>query len=929
MDLSTIGNINNPDEETRNNAIKVIQEAQNDPSFVNFLLNIMQSPDVQKDKVIFEKVLIVLVDTARNHSSNFIDATDSAEVKQKLIELLFSIPQVFRPHIEECLISLAPSAPVEFSGIFQTIFETVNPESSIDDIYTAISFANKWTSNSKTAPFFQQNFIEIIFPYLQACTAEKEMTEVKANTISELAELAETLISKGNIIFNSSFDSAIQILCHLITQQLETKSGLKMKSSIFKLLFQIIYSVYERWKAIPDLNEWRQGFIENIVPGIFQSSLQASQQKMDQNLVHNLFHLFYIFITFGINYEQILTPEFFKEFLIPAARLSSDDINDYSLNPLQYITFCCEHEDVGFFSPRICASQFLKVVMTQYQSFIDPLPLILQQEEPNPEDQLSLLDFEARLYLLERYTITAYTNETVEGEENEEKECHAELPPDVFETYFNLLTQEQPLYIVSALLRFVTIPMSKGDNAVVAISVAEHFIINSVDPIVQTMAVRLMNSCFTSFGDDKLEQLNGIIEINTPELFPALLNLSSSLHIPEPAILIQKIFKIGPSDYTSIVEELVHHLFTLWRENETAINGSNEENEDAGDEEVEGNIDETNQLFVSSTLLESLTTVLESLPYDSPIIQSLSVQVIQQLAQDITDFPDNKSISDQIRVAAVFSRKLSTPNEDLISFISLIIQMSLDPPTIVDSFVLLICPLMFNDHFDFCKLEFQEYLINFCQSLLKFEGDPEYDSISQSLVLASCMIQSKGEDFFPFVTSASQFLLTVGESKKSIESLKKKPIMIFGVVYVLASALFKDAEKAQVLLIAEIIELISEVAPTCCLKAAYREIKMTVTVLTWFAKFGHQKSFNAAASLFKPLLDMKEMDESLKLTKDNLMDRANLHREQELVSLSPLLQLPFDDFDELKFFMDFSSENGLIGSLPDEIGELLSKSTAH
>lgn len=885
MDLQTFANLASFDQKVGNEARNIINEAQNNPSFVSYLLNTLLTPESQADPKIFQLILIVLVDTARNHVNNFITATNDQQVKQTLIQILFSIPLEYRPHIEECLILAAPSAEIEFSAIFQTIFEKIKPHSNIADIFTAISFANEWIKKSLPADFFT-NFSQIIHPFLQACAQGEQMDELRAKTISELAKLSETLISRGNIIFNNSFDSLFSTFCSFLVQPLQTESGLKMKTSITQLLSKVIYFVYHQLKSKPETTEWRQNFITTVVPGIFQSAMQACSQPMDSQLIQHLFHLFYFFISFEIEPQQILTPDFFKGIVIPSARLVDNDLVDYESNPIHYILFCCEHEDIGFFSPRVCASQFLNIALTKYRNFFDPLLLLLPQQEQNENGQPDLIDFEARLYLLQRYTMCC------------------ELPYDIFEKFFNMLTQDHPLFIVSALIRLVTIPMSSGDNSVVGISVAEHFIINSVDKVVQMMAIRFMNECFTKFGIDKLGELNGIIELNTNALFPILLNLSNSLNLPDPMILIENIFKIGPQNYMNIVTDLIQHFFALWRENQATL--------ESAEDEIEDN---------SYQIMESLTTILETVPSDSELIKSLSISVLQQLGKDMTEFPNNSSISNQIRVAAVFSRKLSVPIEAQISFISLIIQMNLDPSDIVDNFVLLVCPLIVNNNnFNFYQFNLQEYLITFCQSILKLDDDPDDNSISQCLVLASCMIQTKGEEYFPFVTSAIQILL----------SRPVEPVAFFGAIYVFASALFVDATKAQILFIAEVPDLICEMAHSCCVSennvAAYREIKMTVSVLTWFAKFGHQRSFTVASSLFKPLLDMKALDETIEITPDTLLTRANLHREEELISLSPLIRMPFDSFDELNFFMEFSAQSGMIGSIPGGFEGLLSPS---
>ena len=865
MDLSVFLEISNPDENIRRRVVETITSSQGDSSFVIFMINSLLSDEVKNNENLTRSMLIVLVDTARNHSSTVIDALSQPSMDQAMIRLLFSTNFQLRPHVEEVLIVLAVTGDPKFLQMFENIYQHVSPNSQITDIFTAISLSNKWVKKSLNAPFLT-NFSQVILPFLKGAVSQ-HLDEIRIRAVSEIAKLAKALIERGHIVLGGELDEIFQIFCSALTTQLQTQAGLKMKTNVAKLLAKIVYSVFELWKARDDIQDWRNHFSQNILPAIFNASIQASQQPMDAPLSGRLFYLFYLFVSFEIMPQQILTPDFIQHTLIRAARLVGSDLIDYEVNPVQYIAFCCEHENAHYFSPRVCASKFLNIILTKYRQNIDPLPLIAQ----NSSDPI---DFEARIFLLERYTM----------------DC--ELPQDVFETYFNLLTTEQPLYIVSALIRMITGPMSKND-AVVGITVAEHFIINAEDPIVQFSAVRLMNMCFKDF-DENLEALNGIVELKTAEIFPALLNLSNKIHLQEPTDLIKKIFKIGPANYMDIVSELIARFFQLWRENQSM----------------------EDDIIVGPSIMDSICTVLESVPANSPLIQSLAPVILQQLAVDMKDFPDNSSLSDQIRVASVFSRKLSTPIQEQITFIKFVITMDISPTDIVDSFVDLICPLMMNTSFDFFSLGFEPYLIQFCDFIL--EPDSSADIISKCFVLASCLIQKKGEQYFPFVTKASQILMS-----KPAKSIKKKPTLVYGAVYVFASALFIDPDKSHLLFISEIPDLLCFLL-TNNHPASYREIKMSVYVLTCFAKFGHSKSYEVAASLFKQLFDMKALDEIIESTPDTLIEKANLYRAEQLISLSPLIVMPFDDFDELTFFMDFSSQSGFVSSIPGGLQGLLS-----
>ena len=285
------------------------------------------------------------------------------------------------------------------------------------------------------------------------------------------------------------------------------------------------------------------------------------------------------------------------------------------------------------------------------------------------------------------------------------------------------------------------------------------------------------------------------------------MNLSNSIYLPDPVILIHKILKFGPDNYETIVIELIKHFFTLWRDNQ-AIPELNPKSSD-----ITYNL-------TNSSLLESIITILESIPYNSQLIIELATPVLTQLLTDLTEFPNNETKTDQLRIAAVLMRKIEVPIEIQIDFIRALIEMDFEPLSIATSFAELVCPLIVKPNFDFYQFGFHEYIIKFCQTVLQPDEQQlfaDQESMAQCLVLASCLIQTKGEEFFPFVTTAINALVS-----KEHETLKKKNLLVFGAIHVFAAALLSDAVKAHTLFIPEIPDLICEVVPDVCISAAYR-----------------------------------------------------------------------------------------------------------
>lgn len=849
MELQHFLSILSTDQNVRNQSISAIQAAESDPNFVNFVINSICSEQAISNPVLQKSLLIVLDDISKNHINNMIKiASEDQKFIQRLINLLFSINFENRVFIEDCIIKISLTDQKEFSSIIPSILQTINETCNIDHIYTVLSLALKWIESSSDETFMSDIGI-VLAPILNKVVSATHERNTFL-TIGLIASMMKELLTRRNLILDSNFDNIIQAFDSFLLIDSNDEYVFKMKTEILNMLIKLVDSVFDKWKSIEEIGKWVDHFSQDLLPQIVTNTLQMYQLPMNEQLFGSLFHLYYTYLNFGILIENLLTDDFFQNIVIKAARLTPTDLQDFEINELVYISFCNEHNSSEFFSARICASSFLSIILKEYKNIFDPLPILIQQTS-DP------IDFEARIYLLQRYTIDS------------------DLPDDVFEMFFNLLTQEQPLYIVSSLIHLITIPMQKND-AVVGITVAEHFILNAENRIIQYAAVCLMIQCLTDF-DDRLDELNGIVEVNTDQLFPALLKLSGTIFLPEPIILMEKIFQIGGNAFLNIVSELVKSFFEIWRSNE-------ELSEDSP------------QLTMGPSLMNSATTVLEMVEADSPLILSLAPTVLGEIAKDIIDFPDNPSFSEQIRVAAVFSHKITQPIKEQLLFVQGLLQMDVDPLTMYN-IVALLGPLILEKNHTLQKMELTDLILNLCQNILEPEQD--HETLGYCLVLASCLIQAEGEKYFSFVETASKILISEPDAS-----------VLIGCLYIFASSFYINSEKTATLIPEEVIKLVCEMLKLG-INASYREVKLAVYVLSWFGKLGYREAFEIVSNLFAFLLEVKEINDSIPYGPDTLTKLERLHRNEELLSFAPLVIMPVDEIDEMKFYLE-SDENCIL-----------------
>lgn len=833
MDWSVIQNISSPDGNVRTQAVEMIQKASGDPGFIGVLLEAAKNPPNPNLQL---TVLLVLLDVIRRRVN---DLADDGGLMQELVNLLFALPFELRPHIEEGILLIALFAKdTDFGVVFKSVLDAALAQQPVNarNVCTAMSLAAQWVHRSPSSTFLS-DLGAVVGPLIGAVAQD---SEAGPKTIGVIADLVKTLVKRRHIVLNGSFDEIVKVVSQVVVMNGDSAVVLDMKVMIIDMYVALVSAVFEDWKAIEEIVPWREHFIAELLPIVFEASLEIPKLPLNEKIVCHLLRLFYVYLYFEIKPDMILSQEFFEKYVIPCARLTEDDLSDFDDSPCQFIAFCCEHRDSGFYSPRICASKIVDVVFEKYKQVFNPVPMLSQPcDDP--------IMFEAKIFLLERCAM------------------RDEIPRDVFESYFNLLTQDQPLYIVAALLRMIA-PIMANNDGVVGIGVAEHFIVNAECLIIRFCAICLMLKCFSDF-DSRLEDLNAIVELDLESLTRSLLQISNSLPLAEPSVLLEKLFLMAGTKLVEIVPNLVQQFFGLWHA-------------------VQGEDDDNSEFILAPSLMNSIASVCEMIPPNSSMAIALAKAVLTQLAADIVDFPDNSSFSDQLAVAAVFSRKLSNPVPEQLMFIHAIFTTQADPSVLITNLNALVCPIMLNPQSGFNEYE---PLVAMCESLISPETD--VDVLAQCLVLLACMIQARGVEMFPFVQTACQVL-----------AAKQKSVILAGCLYVFATAFYVNAEAAKPLFNDQIVSVICD---GIAIQAgfAYRELKLAMILLSYFTREGSARAFEVATSfVLGRLLEMKALDDELPLTPDSLIKRKRLHEDEGLVSLSPLLALPIDSCDELVLF---------------------------
>jgi hypothetical protein len=837
MDLSVFLLVHSEVEAERTAAVQTIHNASQSPQFIPFLVTFLRSPDLQSNPVLLESVLVIFLSLVRSRAA---DLAADADFVLLLLQLLLDLPLTFRRYVEEAALLVGLAAETDFSP---AVLAVIGAADSPDAIFSTLSLAAHWIKRSPSSVFLA-NVASAVFPFLSAAT---EGDAIQIPVAMVIAKLVRLLLNRRHLVLDATFDALIGTFARLLVEATDSSEFQGLKASIVKLFSALIIAVFEKWKSVDEVAGWREHFERDILSGVLESATHLLRLPRSPILSQRLLWLCYNLLRFGLCVDSLLTDDFLLSIVLPAAALTDTDLEEFDENPSLFVAFCHEHKNAGDFLPRICASEFVHLLAHEHLDDYNPLRVLGTTSE-------GPVEFEAKLFLMERYA------------------AHAPLPDDLFETLFDLLTTEQPLYIVAALLRLIARPLCRNSPPI-GVTVAEHFIVNSVCPVVQHAAVYLMLTCINDFPGP-LDRLKQIFHVDIAKLSPVLLELSGLLFREEPSVLLEKLFEINNEAFLGVVPELVENFFALWRSNQDID-------------------DDSSRLIVGPSLLHSIRRVLELVPDDADILVTLCPSVLGLLLADITEFSDCGTVDDQFAIAAVFSRKLSAPADSLVEFISSVLSLDLDFSLLVSDFVALVGPLMF------AKALPAQPIVDLCLKIV--QPDAENLSLCHGLVAASCIIQAFGVEFFPFVTTAGEVLRA-----------KQKSIILIGALYVFAAALFVDAERAlakirdvEELVVGRIIEESG---------LAYREAKCALVVLCWLARAGCQDAAPVAVSLVAPLVEVREIDRGA----SDLAERERAHQENSLLSMTPLIEMPMDEVNEIELFVEVVGD-----AVPPEVRELI------
>jgi len=847
MDLQVFLDLNNDNTEKRQESVDKIMNSISDPSFFEFILELIENNINEKNEQLMKVLLVVLVEISRKKVDLVISMLNNELIRNRILWLQLNMAKEYRNFIEEVFLAAANANTEKFEEIVVYLLNSISDATPINEIASIVSLLSEWSKSSSlsaVAEVFHSHILSII----HACISLTVINEDSCDLLGYIASILKELTNRRVFLLDNVLLESMLALSRVCTYDSAEIYVMHMKVCVIDLFSSMILNVFQKWKNENELQVWRECFSVEVLPSILSTSVEITKTPIDSKLGDSLFMLYYRFICFDIESDVFINEEFFENIVIPAAKLTNNDIADFVDNPSSYIAFCFDGSNEEHYTSRICAYHFVELSTKNYIHIFDPINLLMSHND-------DMTDFEAKVFLLQSYVSVC------------------PVDPEIIEVYSNLLTQDIPPQLVVSLMRLLSMLMSHSDP-ISGISISTHFITNSDSYVIQYAASIFLDECLKDIGEG-LDEIGELLELPYNDLFTVLLHLSNELHLELPTILMEKIFKIGGSAFTEFALELVKKLMLMWSSNQ----------------ESGGDIEE----LTAVAQMDSIVTILETMPPDSQMLKEFSSQMLQFLIDGIAKFPQSHSTPSQIRAGSVFSMKLSDPTQELFDFIDKVLstpEVILESSMFLDSISLLVCPLISNPQshfFTYSNGELLNKVSHIIGKSLDLSEDP--DTISLSLFMASCLIQSGGYNIIELIPKTID-----------IVNNKKQSTVLFGAFYLIGSACLINIDVVKSLVNNETMCMMTEKI-TNRVPLSYRELKYAIISLCFFSQLGCQISLTESAMLIKELLEMAEFEDSLKergIYRNSQYERVL--NEEQLLSIAPLISLPLDSYDEIELF---------------------------
>ena len=683
------------------------------------------------------------------------------EIISTLFSLIFSLVLPKRKEISDCfkeiIFNIFPNSLPIITQIL-TLFNSTTPE----NLPTLLELVSHWAYAYSRHPLPSdalasfQSVISGIFEKIQQICSQTTDFFIYQICSTSLRYLCYRFTS---FYFLPSFSSLLPLLTTAISTSLSPNTNeeafVNMKISIARFLFcvssQILKSNHseetanpEETQSIPETDlptnpelydpeflsnqeqfsaTFRAEFAPQLLEAVVASLPSAENSRP---LLFQLLRLFKLFLIYKICPETIITPNFIKDILIPASRLTHLDIAEFEENPIQFVSFNFTfHSEKSLKNLPTTWSDILTIIINDYgkiqnkfeSELIDSIYDLLTEPTTNP------FDFESRIFLMTRFIKVTTTS------------IGPMVDPDFVQMLLDVLNDPNVphLWAKTSILEWLNKVLPKFDPNQ-GYRTAATVILGCDDVSLICSASKLLkNSVIEVMGDEQMEGNSFInrLQFSSQEeaeylqpgnILSKLMAVSSMFHEKWFTHAIETIVKLGAENayeyISSLTKEHFSYIFTLISESQQ------------NEEEIQDS-------------LCSIYEILYPLPRNHPMLIELSEDVLTSLSQIFDMFPEIiKSSPEIFSIASIFTEipQPWIPSEGFIGALSNIMGHVMKDEAKLNSMkqiTFMLAPILRIQPILEAAISFIEQIFNFVAS----GEDITIEVRSYALLLAATMIQ--------------------------------------------------------------------------------------------------------------------------------------------------------------------------------------------
>lgn len=820
-------------------ASSILQENFINPQLALFILSVYQEKEVKDDRNLIHAMVLILfriIEHIWSDSKRLEEYSQEviSQIKDQIIPIYLNTPRDFQSNIIEALSVIIKYENFHSEELIVSASNLINPQQDLHIVSFVFQVLEKYSDAIKISKDgvnrgepFCDTFLQIwltILPQLQESFTNSPTVDSYQIVKSCSAAMTHLLLCAEDSLLKQETIDLAQFFITILSFPSEEAECNRMKESILNFFKGSLLTDNKRQQYTENI---RQLFIENfmeLVSQIFPSILESKTI----GALSALMNIFFVFI-FKKDFSQkdwFYSTEFVFNYLIPAARLTKSDLDEFESSPAHYIGYAISSideadESIKEFNqiPRFVCAQIIRTMISRKPELFN----CELSQFTNP------FDLEAYLYLIYQ----GY---------NLRENIDFALSDEAYSQILGLLnTQDLPEYIYPSALCALhnNIILSNYELLKTVSSSSYEIVMNpQMNLIFVVPALSLFRITIKSLSEKgDLDSL-----INLKDLITRLVNISTEINTKETQIVMKNLIECcGPQ-----IRELSRELFEPYSQFILEISQLKNAEDISPQQD-----DEINTISDTLFLLFNIQDDKNERQYFAEKIISLTVNILQE-------YPNSIGVESLINLCFDVCEKidLESISEEFKSFLAKFVHFVvtyLSSSMSEESFELYLFPNFASVIAVLMPIIDSELLQNIqiiCFTILQDQENNMEDILYAALLVLSDIILVHGAN----INEITQFAMEI------IKQSQQVSYVLISSIFVLTSALFKTKGSFAQFIPEEILQKWIETSNIEDLQKQ-REIHNYVLGLLILSENGNELAFKAAGDLLLQNFQIFEEEE--------------------------------------------------------------------